>query len=97
MAVDDRHHVGTGAVDLAVDEALAGELAAAAVGRVRVEVEHHDVALLHRARRAVARDQEAIGTLVVARADVAVTVEHALVREDVVRKDEVIDELRIGR
>ena len=82
MAVHDRHHLGPRAVDLAVDVALDEALALVAGERLAVGVELHQVGGGDQRRRARARHDEVVRALVAARADVAVGVEHAVLRED---------------
>ena len=52
-------------------------------------MEFEDVAGRHTAGRHVARQQEAVGLFVVADADMAECVDHAVVVEDVVGRDDI--------
>jgi hypothetical protein len=80
-----------------VNEALEIGGAAARVHRVRVEIVLHDVGRGDQLGGERARHKVAIRIVIVARADVAVAVEHVLIHEDAVRGHEVLDELRVGR
>ena len=86
-----------------MNEALGIDRAVAAVDRLGVGVELDDVLPGHLPRRQRARHQEMAGARGVAHADMAVTVQHALVIEDVVGDHEIVDQrgelgvrLRVG-
>ena len=51
----------------------------------------------HLAGRHVAREQEAIGRLVVPDADMAEGVDHALVKQDAVGDDQIVEQFAVGR
>src|SRR5918992_1275503 len=96
MAVHNGHHLGAGAVDLAVNVALDEALALVAGHRLAVGVELHQVRSGDERGGERARHDEALGFAVAARADVAVSVEHFVHGEDAARGDEVVDELAAG-
>src|ERR1700680_92601 len=54
-----------------------------------------DVSCREECWRQIARKQEAVEVLVMADADMAKSIEHALIREDTVRVHEVVDQFRI--
>src|SRR5271166_2568404 len=91
MAVHDRPNLGIGLVDLAVNKSLDIERAPARVEGVAVEVEFHDVVRCDETRRHAARQQKACCVLLVPRADMPKAVDHALVGEDAVGGDEIVD------
>ena len=95
MAVHDRHHVGPGAVDLAMDEALEIDAPGLAIARRAVQVELDDVAGLDGGGRHVARQQEMVRVLVVAHARMAEGVDHALVEQDVVGVDQILQQVGV--
>ena len=92
VAVDDGVDVGTGPVDLAVNEALEIRRATGRVHRVPVEIELQDVGGGHQLRRHRPREQKTIGSRRMPDAHVSHRVEDVLHREDPVRRDEVLDE-----
>jgi len=80
-----------------MDEAFLIDRAAAAVDGVAVEVELHDVLGHDAARRLGHRHQKAIRSCRVTRADMTETVDHALLVEDAVGGDEIVDQrLQVG-
>ncbi len=93
----DGLHLRLRPVDLAVDEALKVTSAAARIDSVAVEVELHDIGSGDQRRRHAVRQQEATQILVVPGADMAEAVEHALIREDAIGGDKILDQLRIRR
>src|SRR5712692_9732481 len=97
MAVYDSLDVGPRLVDLAVDETLEVERAAARVHRHAVEVVLHDVGRGHQLGRDGARHQIAARVAVVPRAHVPVAVEHTLVDQNAVGGYQVLDQGRIRR
>ena len=84
----DSHHIGAGAVNLAVDEALQVG-AAIIVGARPVQVEAHDVAACNKGRRHAAGQPEVAGMRRVAHAYVAESVYHTLLIQDVVGVHEI--------
>src|SRR5688572_11382464 len=96
MAVHNRHHLGAGAVDLAVDVALDEAFSLVAGQRLAVGVELHQVRRGDERGGERARHDEALGLAIAARADVAVGVEHFVHGEDAARGDEIVDELAAG-
>ena len=97
MIMNDRLHVGTRAVDLAVNEPLEVDAATFGVDRVAVEIEGKDVFAPDQTRRHVAREQEMIGRAVVTDAGVAESVDHALPVQNAVGGDQLVDERGVGR
>ena len=81
-----------GLVDLAVDEAFDVKRAATRVERVAVEVELHDVVGRDQSRSHAARQEEARRVGLLPRADMPETVDHALLGENAVGGDEILDE-----
>ena len=92
MAVHDGDHVGPRAVDLAVDEAFEIRARRVRLGRVAVEIELDDVGGGDERGRHAARDQEMVRVLRMACADMAEAVDHALLIEDVVGVDEIVED-----
>jgi len=66
------------------------------VDGIAVAVEFHDVIGGDEAGRHAARQQEVLRVLVVAHADMAEAVDHALVIEDSIGRDEIVDQGGIG-
>ena len=88
----DGHHIGPGAVDLAVDEAF--QIGAAIVVSARpVQVEAHDVAARDKGRRHAAGQPKMAGMHRVAHAYVAEGVHHALSIQDVVGVHEIREDV----
>src|SRR5262249_6548791 len=78
MAVHDRLHLGMQLLDLAVNEAFEIDRAALRVDGVAVAVKFHNVGRGHQTGRHAPRQKEMLGVLIVARADMAKAVDHAL-------------------
>ena len=95
MAVHDRPDPGQGLVDLAVDEALDIESAAPRLQGIAVDIELEDVVRRDQARRHAAREQKARRVRLVPHADMAEAVDHALVGQDPVGGDEIVDQTRM--
>jgi hypothetical protein len=95
VVVDDGLDVRAAAVDLAVDEALEVERARVVDGAA-VEVVLHDVARADQLRRQRSREQVALRLPRVAHAHVSVAVDHALVGQDPIGGDEVLDQTRVS-
>src|SRR5262249_44815612 len=91
MAVQHGVDVRTRLVDLRVDETLRVDRSVAAVDRLRLEVELHDVRLADTARRERGRHQEAVLALGMADADMAEAVDHTLAVENAIGGDEIVD------
>src|SRR5262245_30676171 len=89
MAVDHGVHVRAQLVDLAVNEPLPVDGAAARIDRVAVEVEGDEVADRHIPWGDRLHLQVPIGITGVANADMAEGVENAVMGEDVVGRDQV--------
>ena len=87
---------GMGLEDPAVDEAFEIGGAPLRIDRLAARIELHDVGRLNEARRHAARQEEMVGALVVACADMAEAIDDTLVVEDAVGGDEVLDQRRIG-
>src|SRR5712691_6912601 len=66
------------------------------IDRLALAVELHNVGRLDEARRHAARQEEMLGLLVVAHADMAKPIDNALVVEDAVGRDEILDQRRVG-
>ena len=73
-----------------MNEALEVDGAALRVDGFAVETEFEDVVLGHQPRCHAARHQKAAGILVVANADMAEAIDHALVVENVVGGDDIL-------
>jgi hypothetical protein len=95
MAVHDRLDLGLGLVDLAVDKSFEIEGTALWIDRIAVAVEFHDVGGCNQAGRHATRQQEMRGGFVVTHADMAEAVDDALIIEDAIGGDEVLDQRRI--
>jgi len=93
MAVDDRVHVGPGAIDLAMDVAFEIGRARFAGHGLGFGVEFHDVGGGDQFRRERARQQEVAGALGMADADVAEAVQHVVFGQHAVGDDEIVDHL----
>src|SRR5687768_410441 len=96
MAVHHRHYLRTRAVDLAVDVALDEALALVGRERLAVGVELHEIGGGDERRSERAGHDEAPRLAIAARADVAVGVEHAVLRKDAARRNQVLDQLTAG-
>ena len=93
MTVHDRLHVGSHAVDFAVDVALQIAAPPARVDRVGVEIELHYIVIRDERGRHAAREQEAGGIRGMACAHVSEAVDDALRVENSVRAHQVIHDL----
>src|SRR5688572_3089567 len=93
MVVHHGHHLGPRAVDLAVDEALEHRFVPAFVACAAVEVVVEQVGGLDALGRYRPRQKIALRILRRAHADVAVGVDHAVLGEDAVRRDQVFQKL----
>src|SRR5258708_13116289 len=96
MAMDHGVDVRPGAIDLRVDETLLIDRAAATIDGVAVEIEFHDVVGGDRPGRLRLGNQEMIRPRRMPHADVAVTVDDGLVREEGVGREEGLDQA-LGR
>jgi hypothetical protein len=94
--VHDRFHFGMGFVDFAMDVAFEIDGTSLRVDGVAVAVKFHDVSRRDKARRHAARQQKVFRVLVMAHADVAKTIDHALLIENTIGRDEIVDQTRIG-
>ncbi len=95
MIVNDGHHVGPRLVDLAVDESLPVAGSRVADG-LAVEIVFDDVGRRHQARREGARKKIMIGIRGIAQADVAVAVQDAFRRQDVIGGHQVVNQRPIA-
>ena len=95
MAVNDGHHIRPGAINLAVDEALDIGAPALHIVHVAVQVAGQNIVSHHQCRGHAAGDQKALGVGVVTHADVAKTVEHAFVHQNVIGHDQVVNDCGI--
>ena len=93
----DRLDVGMGLIDFAVDEALHIERSSPRLDRVAVEIELQDVVGRDQARSHAARQQKAPRVGLVPHADMAEAIDHALVGENAVGGDEIVDEIGMRR
>src|SRR5437773_7983468 len=91
VVVHHRHHLRPALVDLAVDEALAHRFAPLRIERPAVEVVLHQVCELHALGRDRARYEIAVRVARRAQAHVPVGVDHAVLSEDAVSRDEVFE------
>src|SRR6185503_4632384 len=91
--VHHRDHLRARLVDLAVNEALGDRFLAARVERPAVEVVLEQVVALHALGRERAREEVALPVRGRAQADVPVGVDHAVLGEDAVGGDEVVEVL----
>ena len=74
-----------------MQEALRAQRPVVVARRRAVEREFEDVAGLDERGRTIARQQEAVGIAGMAHADVSVFVEHAMMRQDPVGDDQIVD------
>src|SRR5467141_947411 len=91
MVVHYRHHFRAALVDFAVDEALAHRFAPLRVERPAVEVVFHQVLELHFLGGERVREVIALRIARRAQAHVPVGVDHAVLRQDAVSRDEVFE------
>ena len=96
MAVNDRHDIGPGAVNLAVNKALNIRAPILRVVYMAIQVAGQDVFGRHQRRGHAARNQKTLGVLVIAHADVTKTVDHALIKENAVGDSQLFNQCRIG-
>ena len=97
MGVHHRVDVRPRPVDFGMDEAFRIDRPVVLADDLAVHAECHDVGCFHQPRRARPRHQEALGVARIAPADVAVAVDDALVVEDAVADDEIVDHrLQVG-
>ena len=89
-------HVGARFIDGAVDEALDVRRRRIIGQRRAVERELENVLRFDQLRAARAREQVALGMQRMSHADVSISIDHALRREDAVGDDEVVDALLEG-
>ena len=94
--MDDRLDFRPRLEDLAMDEAFEIGGASLRIDRLALAVELHDVGRLNQAGRHAARQEEMVGALVVAYADMAEAIDDALVVKNPVGGDEILDQRRIG-
>ena len=92
MAVHDGVHVRPCAIGGAVDEPLQEYPAVALIDWIGVEVELHDVLGGHERRRQRARHQVAVWIRRMPDAHMPGFIEHALLGQDAIGRDEVFDE-----
>ena len=97
MAVHDGIDIGTGLVDLAVDEALNIHESPGLIDRIGIEVVFHDVRRGDDRGRLGARQEISIGRMGMTHAYMAIAVEDALVGQDAVGRDQVFDGSRVDR
>jgi hypothetical protein len=91
MAVHHAVDVGSRFVEAAMDEALEIGWTTIVAHDFAIERELHDVALLDELGAARARQEKALGIGRVAHADMAIGVDHALMRQNAVGDDEVVE------
>src|SRR5437879_8794429 len=91
MVVHHRHHLRPALVDLAVDEALAHGFAPPRVERLAVEIVLHQVLELHALGGDRAREEITVRIARRTQAHVPVGVDHAVLRQDAVSRDEVVE------
>ena len=96
MIVAHRHHVRPRLVDLAVNDALEEQPVLARAHRPVVEIERDDVVGGDLGGRHAAGEPVALRVARIARADVAIGVEHAVVAQDPVGGDQIVDQLAAG-
>ena len=89
MAVNDRHRVGTRAIDLRVDETLEVDGRSIGFHCCSVEVKFQDVVWGDLSWSHVASQQEPGWILIVADTDVPESIDYALVEQNVVGDDEI--------
>lgn len=82
--MNDYRHIGAPPEDLGVNEALQVDLPVARIDGLAIERELDDVLRRNLARGHVAGEKKAVRPLVVAHADMAESIDHALVEQDVI-------------
>src|SRR5437660_8831393 len=95
MIVNDGFDVGTGSVDFCMNESLRVQRASLCIDSITVEVQFDQIRRRHKLRSQRSRQDEAIGIPVVPGAHVSKPVENALLAEDAISSDEILDECRI--
>ena len=95
MTVHDRLHVGPLLVDLAVDEALAVEPVLGRRNRHAVEIVGEQILFGDEHRRQMARHHVLLRVLVVPDAEVTERVDDAVLEEDLVADEQILDQRRI--
>jgi len=86
-------HVGTPAIDRAMDRALGVLRAAAQIDGIAVEIVFDDVVQRHQFRAARAGQEEPVGPFRMAHADMAVGVHHALMGKNAVRGHQIPEQV----
>ena len=97
MAMHHGHHIGACAKNLGMDEALQIDSAAIGVERASIEIESDNIISRDETRCHIAREQKAIGMLVMPRADMAETIDHTLFEQNPVGGCQIRQQASIGR
>ena len=87
-----RLHIRTHAIHLAVDKALQIRLAPARIDRIAVKIKLHNVFGLDVTGGDTARQQKPVRSIRVPHADVAKAIHHALVVQNVVGGNQIVNE-----
>ena len=97
MSVNDGIHIGPHPIDFGVDESFRVQRTALRIDRDSVQVELQQIRRGNQLRSQRARHDKTIRVSVVPRADVSVSIDDALLRQDPVCCDEVFNKHRIRR
>src|SRR5690242_20878679 len=95
--MDDSVDIGTGPIDLAVNESLQIQRATFGIESVAIEVEFQNVGGVDQFRRDGTRQEVPVGIPSVAGTDVSVGIHYTLGRQYAIRRHQVVQQLRIGR
>src|SRR5260370_20464649 len=95
VAMHNSLNVGTRPINSRVNETLEVNGAPSRIDRRALQVEFENILSCDQTRRHAARQQKLCRVLLVANADVAETVEHALVVEDPISVDQILDKARL--
>src|SRR3546814_8887877 len=97
MAVNDSDHIRPCAVEFRMDEPFEIDAPLPAIHRLAIEGEFDDVVGAHLTRCHVARQKVAVLLFVVTDADMPERIDHALIEQDMIGRDEISDEGRVGK
>src|SRR5262249_52321635 len=97
VIVNHSPNVGSGAIDLSVDEAFRIQCSALCVDSVTIEVELDEVGCRYEFRCERSRHDESVDCPIMARADMTEAVKHSLLSKYPICSDEIFNERGIRR